>query len=589
MGRGGAIYLSYTALALLSAATGSSAISDLWRVDIDESPAPSPADGPPFSAHATRNRALLPYQIVGLVGSYVATIFILGTLLLTIGRKLRRQAREMATRPTEMVKPMGRNFDPSPISPLSSSGRSWYSPRRGKSKKSATASIRSGVSETISPAMDSVVSFDQNVIEADRVRRQEEMERLYAAVMAQDEGKLQNTAVTTAEVPIIAVPTAPSQQRRAPPRLVTDAPALRHLQVEPPQWSPRSPGTPKSPVRAIYPPDSPMPPMPQSPGSPLRAEYPTTPLTPQFFEQPAQQRNGELRQARENRTASFGSNRSFASTSTTTGGKKIRKSLRHLKISAPMQHGGDDNSDGARTPLSPRFYTDPGIPPEPPTARTLDSQYAPTTPGAASTRSWRYGTEPDQEGGQMDRIRDPPQPHPNRLSEYNYHNAPQVLTNVASTRPDPTQSPTTQRSRQLPPAIFTAPPPPPPPATREFPPSAPIGTTNRPLPLRQLALQNTQQQSAAWPLSPTRWNPLSAGPVKTTFLEPRHDHLGAPRTGAATPYSPYMPFTPLTPVTPHLTTRAERRQREREGRRGHGVVTEEDAVADEGELWGSGY
>ncbi|KAK4543001.1 hypothetical protein LTR36_005999 [Oleoguttula mirabilis] len=597
MGRGGAIYLSYTALVLLSTASGASAVSSLWAVSIDEGPAPSPEDGPPFSAHATRNRALLPYQIVGIAGSYVATVLILGTLLLTVGRSLRKQAQIMASKPTEMVKPMLRAFDPSPISPLSSSGRSWYSPRKLRSKRSANGSVRSGVSNPMSPAMNSVVSFDANVVDGDKQKRQEEMERLYAAVMAQDERKSLGATVTTTEVPVTALP--PYSQKRAPPRLVTDAPALRHLQVEAPQ---HSPSTPKSPIRAIYPPDSPMPPMPSSPTSPLRAEYPTTPLTPQFFNDPAN-RPRETRPSRETRTSSFGSTRSFASTSTSAaaaGGKKIRKSLRHLKISAPLQHG-DDNSDGARTPLSPRFYTDPGIPPEPPTARTLDSQYAPTTPGAASTRSWRYGEEHDaDEQEQMDQVRDLPLPHPNRGSGYgyNYNNPARALTTAASTRADPTG--TTPQNRQLstdttPPALASKPP-----AAA----AAAAANTTRPLPLRQLAAQQHSHQhrtatyAAAHPLSPMTWNqgyPLSAGsagPVKTTFLDvkPKEGRLGVPGTaGLATPYSPYMPYTPLTPVTPHLTSRVERRQRLREERRGQGVITEEDQVADEGEIWSSGY
>jgi hypothetical protein len=65
--------------------------------------------------------------------------------------------------------------------------------------------------------------------------------------------------------------------------------------------------------------------------------------------------------------------------------------------------------------------------------------------------------------------------------------------------------------------------------------------------------------------------------------------MGTPRTGLATPYSPYMPFTPLTPVTPRLTSRVERKQRMREERAIRGAIVEEDAVKEEGELWGSGY
>ena len=38
-----------------------------------------------------------------------------------------------------------------------------------------------------SPHIQSMASFDANVLEADRLRRQDELERLYAAVMDHDE------------------------------------------------------------------------------------------------------------------------------------------------------------------------------------------------------------------------------------------------------------------------------------------------------------------------------------------------------------------------------------------------------------------
>jgi hypothetical protein len=528
---------------------------DLWKVSIDNGPAPSPEDGPPFSAHALRNKALLKYEIIGVVGAYVVAVLILGTLLLTIGRRLRRRAQEMASRPQEMVKPMTKNFDPSPISPRSA--RSWL-----RKKKSATSSIRSGHSNVGSPGMDSVVSFDNQIVEQDRLRRQEEMERLYAAVMAHDDRKSQGEPVgriMTAEDHIGAAPPEYSQKR--PPRLVTDDPRLRHLQA--PDLGPRSPGTPKSPVRAIYPPDAAMPPMPQSPGGPIRAEYQsTTPLSPQFP-------SGEMRLNRKSRADSMG-NRSFTSDSGSSGGKKLRKTLRNIKISAPLYV--DDNSDGARTPLSPRFYTDPGIPPEPPTAKTTestDSYLAPTTPGTAISPPFPYDSELREEE-ELDEVRDLPQAHPNRLSTYNYANEAQAVTNAASTRPDPTATRQTNASNVA-----------------------------RPLPFRQLNTQPQQPTQAAYqqayPLSPLNLHPnytgipFSAGPGQTQFVSPRRDKFGGPRTGMATPYSPYMPFTPLTPVTPHLTSRAERKQRVREERTIKGVITEEDQVADEKDLWSSGY
>ncbi|KAH9828247.1 hypothetical protein Tdes44962_MAKER09414 [Teratosphaeria destructans] len=544
-------------------------------------PAPAPADGPPLSAHALRNRADLPYEIIGIVGAYFAAVFLIGTLLLTVGRSSRKRAIQLSrSHMTEMVKPAGLIYDPSPVSPAS--GRSWFgSPRKG-GRKGASASIRSarsGASEVGSPGMDSVVSFDQSVVEQDRIRREQEMERLYAAVMAQDDRKSAET-VAAAEVVQPDVPTlAPPRYQQAhprPPRLVTDAPGLRHLQTDQRMRSPRSPGPPKSPVRAIYPPDSPLPPMPTSPTSPIRADYPPNiPLSPPMVDR-SQHQPAELQPNRASRT-SFGSGKTIASTSSSTpAAKKSRRSLRHLKISAPLQSHRDDNSDGARTPLSPRLYTDPGIPPEPPTARTLDSQHAPTTP--ATVRSWQ--AEEEQNEG-IDQLRDLPRPH-----------LPRIPSNGPPGIPKPATSTTT--------AV----------------PTNPTSAQPRPLPLRQLAQQQSQSQSQStttlpsqpptefFPLSPSRWPttaaatptatrahepayPLSAGPVKTTFLDVRRDQFSAgPRTGLATPYSPYMPFTPLTPVlTPRLVGRRERRARERE--RGPEVV--EEMVEDEGVVWGSGY
>lgn len=548
MGRGGAMYLSYTALVLLSAATTTAAVSDLWAVNIHEGPAPSPEDGPPFSAHASRDRALLPYQIVGIVGGYIGSVFIIGTLLVTVGRTLRKRAHELAARPTEMVKPMARHFEPSPISPASS--RAWYSPRKLRGKKSTTSSIRS-MGTAISPEVRSIASFDNNVIEADRQKRQDEMERLYAAVMMQDERRSPQIATQQSlEIPHGA---PPEYSRRVPPRLITDAPALRHLQVGDQYSYPQSPMTPKSPVRAIYPPDSPMPVMPSSPTSPIRAEYPSSYLSPGYAQHNSSQ-SSEMHPGYQERIPSNGSTRSGS----TVSKGKAKKSLRKLKISAPIQPL-DDNSDGARTPLSPRCYIDPGIPPEPPTSRTVDSQYPPTTPGTAT--SWGYGDDYDNDyepRERMDRIRDLPRPHPNRTASYEQEQSPRR--------------------------------------------TQPVASVNNPLPFRQMQAEQQQRKQnvqfhpnqSLYPASPGHWSnphPVSAGPVKTTFLEAgrRGPYLGTPRTGMATPYSPYMPFTPLTPVTPRLMSRAERKQKMKDERAARGALTEDQAVKEEDEVWGSGY
>ncbi|KAM0716734.1 hypothetical protein Q7P37_008179 [Cladosporium fusiforme] len=524
----------YAALVVLSLAPYT--LADLWSVDIDLGPAPLPEDGPPFSANASRDSALLPYQIVGIVGSYLASLLILGVLLLTVGKSRRTKALDRAAeaRSTELVKPMNRAFDPSPISPVSS--RSWYSPRRLKPKKSSASSMRSGgLSNPASPTGASVLSFDAAVVESDRQKRQEEMERLYAAVMAQDDRRSQQKATSPQPSEDVPFGSPPEYSRRNPPKLITNAPNLRHLQTSqgPYPPSPCSPTTPKSPIRAIYPPDGPAPPMPAGPTSPLRAEYPTNKIAPVY--QPHQDYIYNNR----DRSASDSSRRSS---------RKFRKSLKNIKISSPMIPT-DDNSDGARTPLSPRFYANPGIPPDPPTSRTTDTTdsqaYPPTTPGTA--QSYRRGDDDyfptrNPEPDQIDQIRSLPNPNPQRSQQKAYPPLP--------------ASPSPRKQAASSSTSLTA-----------------------PLPFRQT---NTQV-------------PTLSVPTKTTLLEarPRNQFsktaLGTPRTGLATPYSPYMPFTPLTPVTPRLASRAERRQRAREERTLRGAVVEEDAVKEEGEIWGNGY
>lgn len=486
--------VTLTLLTILAAANA----SDLWTIDIDLSPAPAPEDGPPFSANAIRDPRLLPYQITGIAGSYACTILLIGILLMTVGRPSRLRAQELARsdNSTEMVRPLGVTFDPSPISPQSQ--RSWYSGRRLRGKKSAAESIKS-LGSVISPGAESITSFDVGIMEADRLKRADEMERLYAAVMAQDQRRGQQ-------------PPPPEYTRQ--PLRITTAPHLAHLQ-------PSSLRSPRSPVRAIYPPGS-MPPLPTSPLSPVHMHY--------------------NRQRPNSDDSESGSSN-----------KRIRKSIKHLKISAPIMRN-DDNDDGARTPLSPRVYTNPGIPPDLPTARTVDTfesaQYAPTTPATTRSMAWE-----EREPQEMDEVREMPS---SRLQK-------------AAKRSHSSQTNFSQPLRID--------------VERVHSPAA--ASVNNTLPFRQL-----HWNVPASPYYPYQGQgPFSAGPIKTTFVESSRDKLGVgtPMTGMATPYSAYMPFTPITPVAAHLSTRAERRQRERDERTIHGAITEEDQVADDKELWDDAY
>jgi hypothetical protein len=134
----------------------------------------------------TLDQSLLAIQIGGIVGAYVIFVAILLTLLLFVGRRLRRTVQSSNfTLQVEMMKPVKPppSMDPSPITPISANlpspgipnsfNRSWSSLGKGGRSHNANNS--------------SVSTIDESVIAHDRRRAQEEMEMLYAAVMEHDE------------------------------------------------------------------------------------------------------------------------------------------------------------------------------------------------------------------------------------------------------------------------------------------------------------------------------------------------------------------------------------------------------------------
>ncbi|KAL1297338.1 hypothetical protein AAFC00_004884 [Neodothiora populina] len=499
--------------------------ASIWDVDIDESPAPSPGDGPPFSAHASRDRALLPAQIGGIVGAYLASATIVGTLLLTIGRQRRRRAQAIfRDTQLEMVKPV-MAFDEAMGSPASQP--SWYSPRKFK-KRSRASSTRSDGNPG-SPRAPSMTSFNHSVLEADRAAREQELENLYAAALAEEESKSQT--IESCEVGATDNAALAQREARRPPKLMTTALSAGHLLP-----SPHSPNTTRSPIRAIYPPDSTKHGQTTSPPiSPMHAGHPPTPRSGRYPVSP-------LPPASPSRLSHSSSLRSQAS----GHGKRFRRTLRNLYINNPMPASPGDSSDQeARTPLTPRYPAEPDFPPSP-----QSRSEAPTTPATyrSSVYEERNATET------LNQIRDVPLPAPQRKSSYQNQFA----------LPSATSAKSRVNGLELPEHATTS--------------TSTIGT----LPFRAMSSQNQQQ-----PPSSARALQSPGFSTKVTYLERRRDMLNPPRTGQATPYSPYMPFTPVTPVTPHLTSRAERKQRRKEMARR--APAEEDRVPEEGELWGSGY
>ncbi|KAK0514150.1 hypothetical protein JMJ35_003872 [Cladonia borealis] len=541
------LHLKYFTILQPLLLTAAATPKDIWRVSIWEAPAPPPGKGAPLQASALRNPSYLPAQIASIIGAYVFSVIVIGTAILLVGRRLRRAAQASpGSLAMEMMKPVKQDvskaFDPSPISPSKSNPygpspestvdmrNNWPSPNPNKSpNKSARSSGGWGSlakgHKKQSSVQSSVVTFDESVIEDDKERNQKEMERLYAAVMEHDEKK-STSLLNVSE----------KQQPQNPPE-------LQHLRSS---QHPASVPLPRlDTTRSLT-------------KSPRTSSRPT-PLS---------------LHSRNSSRSSFGS-----------FGKK--RGVRNLPISPPMGSPDliPDYNDvyGEAEPLSPRVYDDPG--PPPPTPPQKKANRSRDQLDRLSPRSARFQEPSDQ----LDRL----SPRSARFPE------PSIRTPRTSVPPTPTIQtiPEAYSRSEL--------------QSRD---SDRSGSSNdgpkprrapAPLSLRTQALNGSNSQrnpqqhhplrSAPLPLRnqhPTDYNsnrPPST--IKATVLERKapNQSLRTPQTGVPmTPYSPYMPFTPLTPMTPsRLVTREERKRREKEeGRR---VVTVEDAVEEESDIWGEAY
>jgi hypothetical protein len=291
--------------------------SDVWHFDIFLEPAPSPEEGPPLSASALRDPSKLKFEIIGIALSYLIFTSGLLILLFTVGRRLRRNAQSSNTSlEMEMVKPSvnqaALGIDPSP----SSSKKYWPSPVESNVKAwtSPTGNHYYHQSQT------SISTFDDKVLESDKIRNQSELERLYAAVMADDAQKPHSPSRNGMEQ------TSPIKSPRSYP------PEFQHLRSgsgtnQPPNPQDNSTTEPKSPTLS-------------------RASSRLTKASPLSI---------------------FQSSHSRASSAASQKQRPRRMSIRDLSISSPM--GSPDLKESAaysdEQPLSPRIYT-PGPPPPTP-------------------------------------------------------------------------------------------------------------------------------------------------------------------------------------------------------------------------------
>ena len=528
-------HLQYiTVLQLLLFAAAASA-KDIWHVSIWEAPAPPPGKGAPIQASALRNKSYLPAQIASIIGAYVFSVIVIGTAILFVGRRLRRAAQASpGTLAMEMMKPVkqgvSKAFDPSPISPSKSNP---YGP-----SPQSTVDLRNNWPSP-NPNKSPNKSARSSGGWGSLAKGHKKQPSVQSSVVTFDESVIEDDKERNQkEMERLYAAVMEHDEKKSTSLLNVseelqpqNPPELQHLRsIQHSASVPPTPSDPKSPTRSLT-------------KSPRTASRPT-PLSIH---------------SRNSSRSSFGS-----------FGK--RRGVRNLPISPPM--GSPDmmpdynDAYGEAEPLSPRVYDDPGPPP-------------PTPPMKKGYRSREE---------QLDRL----SPRIARFPE------PSIRTPRTSVPPTPT-------IQTIPEAYGRA--------ELQSRDSDRSGSSNdgskskrapAPLSLRTQALNGSNSQrnpqqhhnplrSAPLPLRnqhPTEYNsnrPPST--IKATVLERKvpNQSLRTPQTGVPmTPYSPYMPFTPLTPMTPsRLVTREERKRREKEeGRR---VVTVEDAVEEESDMWGEAY
>ncbi|OAT13719.1 hypothetical protein BDBG_08867 [Blastomyces gilchristii SLH14081] len=333
--------------------------ASIRSINIFKGPAPAPEDGPPLSASATRDLSLLWREIVAIVGAYVGTVVIFLGCLLTTGRRLRRSAQQSnRTLDMEMIKPQKPTLNTT-INPATPSrlwltpesgidSQMWPSPKKGKSSFSMPWSNTSRSPTSPASQTGSMATFDETIVQADRMRAQDEMERLYAAVMEHDAKQSRAVYETNEDENL-----SPAQQQvSSSPESIQGPPEFRHL---------RHTALPAHPQQARLK-NQPAFPPPKDPSVLQQQQHqhqqlPTSPLSPIAH-----------RLSRLSNLSFLGSR----SRDTTAGGKARRKSVRNLPISPPMGSPALTSSNYSETqPLSPRIYS-PGPPPPNPSQKSLD-------------------------------------------------------------------------------------------------------------------------------------------------------------------------------------------------------------------------
>lgn len=134
----------------------------------------------------SQDESNLPLQIGGIVGSYVIFDALVVLLLLLVGRRLRRAVHSSNySLDMVMLQPPAKptvSTDPSPISDASTV---FPSPDKARGWNMLWSNVPRGSKSHASNH--SAATIDESVVSADRQKAQEDLERLYAAVMEYDE------------------------------------------------------------------------------------------------------------------------------------------------------------------------------------------------------------------------------------------------------------------------------------------------------------------------------------------------------------------------------------------------------------------
>ncbi|EER29235.1 hypothetical protein CPC735_069170 [Coccidioides posadasii C735 delta SOWgp] len=340
--------------------------NSLWHFEIANDPAPPPEEGPPLSASAVRDLSLLWREIVAIVGAYVLIVSVFLGCLLTVGRRLRRGAQQSnRTLEMEMLKPLSapvnaislqipqssKNTWPSPMSGTES--ECWPSPQKTKNRSFNMPWSRG--ESPVSPRAESISTVDENIVRADRMKAQAEMERLYAAVMEHDAQRAAEAESNGGN--------SPRSPRQAHPPL-DNHPDGKHLRQRQQSFQSLSPVSPMSPLSRELP--SPVYPEPHRPHfqeqqrrKQLHIQLPPKPHSPQHscVATPEPQKSPfSPRNDKPSRLSAL----SFLSSKS----RKVRReSVRNLPISPPiLSPEVTTPSYPENQPLSPRIYH-PGPPP----------------------------------------------------------------------------------------------------------------------------------------------------------------------------------------------------------------------------------